>query len=128
MPTYDPTTPIGQARILGLDSDQNNVLFDDDAWTAFLNLNAGAIRLAAATAVDVIAHSEVLLLKKIKTISTETDAPAEAKALLAYSTELRRQEYQGSGTLEGTLDYAEMVVDPFSLRERMVKQWLREEV
>jgi len=126
--TYDPTTLNGQVRLLSTDTDLSagNLVFQDEELAAFLSLNAQNVRLAAAQALDVIASSEVLIQRKIKTLDFSTDGPAEAERLQSMSAELRRQVNDGDGDYTGMFDWAEQVLDPFSERERLRKQFLRQ--
>jgi hypothetical protein len=96
--TFDPSTDIGMVRLLIPDNDEDRPLFDRDAQiTAFLTLEGGNVRLAAAQALDVIASSEALVSKKIRTQDLATDGPAVAKELRERATELRRQVDEGYG-------------------------------
>lgn len=123
--TYDPATPLGMVRLLACDFALKNALFEDEDYQAMLTLNSQVIRLAAAQALDIIATNEIMVQKQIKTLDLSTNGPAQARELQALAKELRRQEYDGAGDLTGMFDYAEMVYDAFSSRERVVNQWLR---
>ena len=124
--TYDPTTAIGQVRLLCSDFDITNALFQDADITAFLNLNRQVVRFAAAQALDVIAMNEVLVQKRVRTLDLETNGPAEAQWLKAFADGLRQQELEGTGDPSGMVDYAEMVPDAFSARLREINVWLRQ--
>jgi hypothetical protein len=124
--TFDPTTPVGQVRLLAADFDlENGCIFSDESYGAFLNLNNQSVRLAAAQALDVVAINEVIVQKVIKILDLRTDGASVQKALKSQSDELRRQEYEGSGDMVGYFDYAEEVLDAFTARQRVVSQWLR---
>ena len=88
-----PMTPEQQiALVRQLISDVgNDPLFTDDQVGAFLSLNIGSARLAAADALEVIAASEVLVAKKIRTQDLATDGPAVAKALMDLAASYRRR-------------------------------------
>ncbi len=124
--SYDPTTPLGQVRLLCSDFDLGNATFQDGDVQAFLNLNSGVVRYAAAQALDVIATNEVLVQKRIRTLDLQTDGPTEAQWLHALAQALRTQESEGLGDPTGMQDYAEMVPDAFSARLRVINQWLRQ--
>src|SRR5690606_24312534 len=79
--TVDPSTPIGQVRLLATDLDEAEPLFDDEQIGAFLTMEGGNVRLAAALALETIARSEVLVSKKIRTLDLQTDGPAVAREL-----------------------------------------------
>ena len=135
--TYDVTTPPGMVRLLIPDTDLTNPIFNDAEIAAFLALNSGpsgfvgylgdTVRLAAAQAMDVIASSELYVLKVIRTLGLQTNADALAQQYRVLSAELRRQVYEGSGDFTGMFDWAEEVVDTFSERERIVAQFLRDD-
>jgi hypothetical protein len=124
--SFDPSTPIGQVRLLAADFDLvAGCIFSDESYAAFLDLNNQSPRLAAAQALDVVATNEVIVSKVIKILDLRTDGASVQKALLTQANELRRQEYEGSGDMVGYFDYAEVVYDSFTARQRVVSQWLR---
>lgn len=127
--TFDPTTPTGQCRLLVADFDvPDNVIFQDEVYGAFLNMNNQNVRLAAAQALDVVAINETLIQKSITLLDLKTNGPAMQVAIAAQAKELRRQAYEGSGDFSGYFDYAEMVVDAFTARQRVINEWLRHQV
>lgn len=87
---------IATARLLIADLDTANQLFTDSQVASFVDLEEGDVKLAAATALDAIASSEVLVAKKIKTQDLTTDGPAVAKELRAHAALLRQQAYDGT--------------------------------
>lgn len=121
--TYDPSTPAGRVRLLATDTDADHAIFQDDEIDAFLAMESDSIKRAAATALDQIASSEALIQKRIKLLDLQTDGPAVATELRKHAAELRKQA-DGEETT-GAFDYAEMVVNPFSARERLWNQRLR---
>lgn len=118
--TYDVSTDRGKVRLLITDVQEANPLFQDAEIDAFLALNT-SVRLAAAAALEVIAASEVLVLKKIVNLDLETDGPAVARELRELAKQLRAQD---SGI--GAFDIAEQIHDDFTLREYWLKQAQRE--
>jgi hypothetical protein len=98
----DPSTDVGQVRLLIADVDEGSPLFTDAQIAAFLSMNGGKVRRGAAQALDVIAGSEVLVSKKIRTQDLATDGPAVAKELRAMASELRRQEDNAEGDDEAS--------------------------
>jgi hypothetical protein len=94
------TTP-GRVRLLIPDVDAASPLFSDDQITAFLTMEAGNIRLAAATALDVAASSEVMVSKVIRTQDLQTDGAKVAAELRARAATLREQaaNYDPDGNL-----------------------------
>lgn len=85
-------------------------LFTDAQVGAFIDLNAGAIRLAAADALEAIAVSEVLVSKKIRTQTLTTDGPAvsaELRALAARQRQLHAEAVAAED--EGFFDIVDTV-------------------
>jgi hypothetical protein len=87
---YDPATPVGQVRLLVVDTTSDPV-FDDNEINAFLALNDQTVKLAAAQALDVIASDEALTSKRITDHDLSTDGPATAAALRAHAKSLRAE-------------------------------------
>lgn len=82
---------IGQARSLTADLDPENRLFDDAQVQAYLDLNGGVVRLAAADMLDAVAVSEVLTSKVIRTQDLTTDGAKVSAELRARARDLRAQ-------------------------------------
>ena len=122
--TYDLTTDVGKVRLIITDTDPANVIFIDEEITAFLELNDG-ILTAAAMALDTIADNEILVQKRISLLDLKTDGPSEAKELRVHADSLRKQAADEEAD-ELTVDYAENPVDVFSLREKIIKDAMRE--
>lgn len=123
--TYDPITDIGRCRLMVPDRVQALAIFSDEEYEAFLVLE-GDLKLAAALALETIASSEVYTLKMIQAGSVKLDGPSVSRALLARAALLRQQVAYGSAADGGYFDIAEMVVDPFSFRERVHNEALRD--
>lgn len=123
--SYDVSTDLGKVRLLSFDTDTTNPLYQDEEHTAFLDLNAGNVRLAAAQAIDTIAANEAYVQKMIKMLDLMTNGPQTAMALRGAADELRRQVYEGSGDFSGMFDIAEQVYDNWTLDEHFVKSWMR---
>lgn len=124
--TYDVSTSAGRVRLLATDTDVDNAIFQDSEIEAFLAMENNNVKLAAAAALDQIASSEALIQKRIKLLDLQTDGPAVAKALREHAAALRKQA--DDEETAGAFDYAEMVVNPFSARERLWNQRLRGDV
>lgn len=88
--TLDPTTDIGMIRLLITDVDETTPLFQDAELNAFLTMEGG-VKRAAAAALETIARSEALISKKITTLNLSTDGPAVAKELRESARQLRDQ-------------------------------------
>jgi hypothetical protein len=123
--SYDVSTDLGKTRLLTFDTDTTNPIYQDEEHQAFLDLNAGNVRLAAAQAIDAIAGNEAYVQKMIKMLDLMTNGPQTAMALRAAADELRRQVYEGSGDFSGMFDIAEQVYDNWTLNEHFVKSWMR---
>lgn len=79
---------IAYVRDLTADLDPTNWLLSDELIQRLLTREPDH-RLAAARALDIIAASEVLVSKKIRTQDLSTDGPAVAAALRAQAAALR---------------------------------------
>lgn len=121
--TYDVSTDRGRVRMLATDRDEANPIFQDDEIDAFLALEDESVRRAAALALETIASDQVLVLKVMVTLDTETDGAKVSDALLKRAAALRAQEDS-----TGAFDIAELVVNDFSERERLYNEILREGV
>lgn len=123
--TYDTTTDRGRVRLLLGDTDSDNALFDDDAMDAFLSLGNDEVLLAAAFGADGIASSEKIILKVITIMDLKTDGATLAREWRMQAAAWRAVHAEGVGEEGDDFDIAEMVVDPFSARERIRNQALR---
>jgi hypothetical protein len=120
--TYNLSTDIGKVRLLIPDREIDSPLFQDDEITAFLTIEDGVQR-AAALALETIASDQVMTLKVMRLLDMTTDGQKVSQALLERSGKLREQADQADADEEGGLfDVAEMVVDVFTERERILKQ------
>lgn len=120
--TYEVGTDAGKVRLLCQDTDTDDPYFTYEEIQAFLTLESGDVRLAAAQALDAIASSETLTLKKIRQLggALETDGPAVAKSLREHAAALRKQVADlatGGASVDGLFDIAEMGIGPFGRRE-----------
>lgn len=109
------STEIRRVRLLISDTDPANRIFRVDQIQDFLDLE-GHVKLAAATALETIARSEVLISKVIKTQDLTTNGAAVAKELRESAGELRRQVIEAEGDADSGFDVVDFV-DPFT-RER----------
>lgn len=123
--TYDVSTDAGRVRMLVPDSNATSYVFEDEEVNAFLALEGGVVRRAAALALETIASNEALTLKVIKVLDLQTDGAKTSDALLKRAALLRSQAEADEAAEGGAFDWAEMVLDPFSARERLAKQALR---
>lgn len=93
------------------DTGQSSYLFSDDHIRAFLDVNDGNAKLAAADAVEALATSEALISKVIRTEDLQTDGAKTAQALLARARQLRDSATPDPNAPQ---DFFEIV--PFSTR------------
>lgn len=124
--TLDETTDIGTVRMIIQDVDAEQALFTDAGITKLLSLHDNDVRLASAAALDIMASSQAMILKVIRTLDLTTDGAAVARALREHAKQLREDAQAADATEEGGLfDYAEMVTNSFTERERLRNQILR---
>lgn len=97
----DYTSPIGQVRVLIPDlrkledlrdlRNEPRYLFTDDEITAYLAINNGNVKLAAADACDAIGTDKALQLLVLKTDDKQTDGAKLLSALVGRAKQLRAQ-------------------------------------
>lgn len=91
--TYDPGTNVGRVRLLISDvdvDDPDRIVYQDEEIAAFLSMNSG-IKRAAAAALYAIANNQLQVDKVIKTQDLSTDAAAVAAELRALAAQYRAQ-------------------------------------
>ncbi|MCL8026316.1 hypothetical protein [Nocardioides bruguierae] len=116
--TYDLTTDVGQVRLLLNDipttaegATEPTAVFTDAEVTAFLALEAGSVKRAAAQAIDTNATNEALASKVLRTDSgVTTDGAKLADAMRKHAAELRRQADAFDD--DGDAGYFFDVIDP----------------
>lgn len=97
----DYTSPIGQVRVLIPDlrkledlrdlRNEPRYLFTDDEITAYLAINNGNVKLAAADACDAIGTDKALQLLVLKTDDKQTDGAKLLSAFVGRAKQLRAQ-------------------------------------
>lgn len=127
--TYDPTNDNGRVRLLIPDRVEADAVYSDEEIAAFLALESGVYR-AAALAVETIASDTAMTLRYTQTVGLTVDGTKASAELLKRAERLRTQADAADAAAEaaaegGAFDWAEMVVDPFSYRERVVAERLR---
>lgn len=88
---YDLTSDGGMVRLLLNDVDSDNEVFSDDEITAFLTLEGGSVKRAAAQAIDTNATNEALASKVLRTPNLSTDGAKVADAMRKHADRLRQQ-------------------------------------
>lgn len=121
---YDPTTDEGRVRLLLNDTDEaGGYVFTDDEITAFLALEGGSVKRAAAQAIDTNADNEALASKVLKDADQSTDGAKVADALRKRAAELRRQadleDEAGDGAFFDIVDFPDSISGP----ELTGRQW-----
>ena len=89
--TYNVTTDPGKVRLLLNDVDEVTAVFDDDEIAAFLALEGGSVKRAAAQAIDTNATNEALASKVLRTQDVATDGAKLADAMRKHADGLRAQ-------------------------------------
>lgn len=123
--TLDPATDIGMVRMIVQDKNSEQALFSDAEINALLSLNGSDVRLAAAAALDIMASNQVMILKVIRLLDLSTDGAAVARALREHANQLRTDVAETDSVEGGLFDYADMVTNAFTARERVWYQALR---
>lgn len=117
----DPTSPVGQLRLLISDSQLRKdpadpslpaeYYFPDDHLEGFLALNGGVLKLAAADALMALATNESLVSKKIRKENLQTDGPAVTNALRLQASDFRAQGKLDREELDATNGNLVAIVD-----------------
>ena len=106
--TYDTSTDVGMVRLLLNDVDDDTHVFTDAEIDAFLDLEAGNVKRAAAQAIDTNADDQALASKVLRTQDLTTDGAKLADSLRKRAAELRRQaddeDQDGDGFFFGVVD------------------------
>jgi len=124
--TYDPTTDRGRVRMLITDRNAATEIFNDGEIDAYLLMMGSNVLRAAALALMTIASEEALQLKVIKLLELTTDGAKLADSLRALALQYQEKaDLAEAAEAGGAFDYAEMVVDEFTYRERLDKEALR---
>lgn len=121
----DPTTAVGQVRLLISDTDEDNLVFSDAEISAFLALEGASVRLAAAQALDTIASNEVMVSKVIRTQDLATDGAKVADALRKHAASLRATESASTAAAGAAVGIRTTGYDPLNLTgARVARPWI----
>ena len=141
--TYDPSTQLGQVRLLIADTDSTKPIFQDNEVQAFLTMessgflyvsgmavaggtapapavNVTSVLRAAALGLDSLAANKSRLASVMELLDVKLSADKAAAAL-----RLQAKEYRDLEANQGHFAIVEMVCDQFQARERVWKQLLR---
>jgi hypothetical protein len=110
--TTDPTTPIGKVRLLIADTDPANFSFEDAEVQAFLDMEDGNLRLAAATAVVSITTDRAKLAKVVQLGRYQTQLQAVSD-LLRIAEQLREDAISQGGLQTAELDLSDENYESF---------------
>ena len=88
---YDPNTDQGMVRLLLNDVDETAQVFTAAEIDAFLTLEGGSVKRAAAQAIDTNASNEALASKVLRTQDLSTDGAKIADAMRKHADRLRAQ-------------------------------------
>lgn len=101
MSDIDFSSPVGQVRVLIPDlrkledlrdlRNEPRYLFADEEIEAFLAINSGNVKLAAADACDAIGMDKALQLLVLKTDDKQTDGAKLLSAIVGRAKQLRAQ-------------------------------------
>lgn len=124
--SYDLSTAEGKLRLIIMDNQGSNYLFEDDELSTFLALEGSNLKRGAALALETMASNEAYVTKRIRLLDLQTDGPAVAAELRQRANALRKQAADDEAAEDGgSFDIAEWVVDPFTARQRLQNQVLR---
>lgn len=124
--TYDPTTDTGRMRRSIPDKVQADAVWTDEELVSFL-ADEGDWRRGSALALETMAADTAYQGGVVQVGDIRTDGASMARAMLQRAAALRSQAADADAiSADGAFDIAEMVVDPFSFRQRVVNQALRE--
>jgi hypothetical protein len=101
------------------------LLSDADIQT-ILTLEGDSDYMAAAQCLEVIAASQVLILKVISAMDIKTDGAAVAKSLMDRAKSLRERALASDLETGAGFDWAEQVPNDFAFRERVRNEAIRE--
>lgn len=93
---------VDDVRLLTADLDAENPVLSDDQYVKLLQLYKGDTRRAAARALRIMAASEVLISKVIKTQDLSTDGRAVSAELRALAEQLDAEADADDATADGS--------------------------
>lgn len=99
----DYTSPVGLVRLNITDINEGAPLFTDEQLQALIDAHDGSTNWASYRALLIMAASETLLSKKIRTQDLTTDGPAVADSLLKLAERYRAaaEDEDGSESFVG---------------------------
>lgn len=121
----DLTSAVAKLRLMIPDNNSAVYNFEDEELDALYAEEGGNLKRTTALALETIAANEVMVLKVIKALDITTDGAKVSDALLKRAKLLRDQADNDEAAADGGFAIAEMVVDPFTYRERRAKELQR---
>lgn len=109
--TYAVATDAGKVRLLLNDVDADTAVFNDEEINAFLVLEGGVVKRAAAQAIDTNATNEALASKVFRTQDLSTDGAKVADAMRKHADALRAQAADEATDADSD-DYGFALVNP----------------
>lgn len=122
--SFDLSTDTGKIRLLIPDTNAASAFFTDADVTAFLQMEGGRVKRAAALALETMASSEAYTQKAIRLLDLSTDGPKVAAELRARAAQLREQDAAdvlAADIADGAAGFeiAEWPLGPASTRDRI---------
>jgi hypothetical protein len=122
--TYDLGTPVGRVRLLLNDVDRDAPVFSDVEVQAFLDLEGGSVKAAAALAIETNADSILLATRVLKTPNLTTDGAKVADSLRARAAQLREQaDDDVDGAADGAGLFAVVEAEGFPGPPELTERW-----
>jgi hypothetical protein len=125
--TYDLSTDVGKVRAIIPDPDIGDATFSDEELEAYLTIEAGSLKRAAAMALEVKGTDEAFVLKVLKRLDVQTDGAKLGDFALKRAAALRAQADkldEDADAWDG-LEVIEMITNPFNAREYVWNEYLR---
>lgn len=124
--TYNLATDIGKLRLLLPDREQQEMVFHDAEWQAFLDIEGANLRRALVRALRTVATDPAAAKRVVRRWGLDENAGDPTALLLRRANdELKEATDTEAAAVGGAFDWAEMVLDDFSYRERLTAEWLR---
>lgn len=126
----DFTTDVGKVRALTgdtyevLPNGQPGLFMSDEELTAIIGMESG-LKLAAATALEVMATKHASIMQKIRTLDLQTDGPAVARALLERAKQIREEVATAELEAGDGFEIIEMMFNDQQRADYLWSQWLK---
>ena len=123
--TYDLGTTVGRARLLIPDRDPEHAVWTDEELAGFVAVEGDDAYLVAAAALEAMASDVAYTRGDVRVEDVQTNGSKTSDALLKRAQMLRERSSLADAEAGDAWDWAEMVTDPFTARERLIDQRLR---